>query len=255
MVGEVLEDGEALFFTEREVLIAIAVDDALRRVDDVLAMVAVFRERDLLAEQLEVARIDRAREIVHLIAGIVDVVLALDRIARCAQQVDECRAGCGAAAVADVQQARRIGADVLDLDFRMVELRQIAERLACFQDFLERIVEHIALEVEVQEAGACDLRVVEPVALDALGEFLSDLARIPMEDAGRLHGEVRREVAELFLRRHLKDDLRELALRQCSFADGILGGLFNGLCQHVFDFQKCSSYPKCMFLPSCTQTI
>ena len=255
VVGEVLEDGEALFFTECEVLVTIAVDDALRRVDDVLAMVAVLWERDLFAEQLEVARIDRAREVVHLVAGIVDVVLALDWIARCAQQVDECRAGCRAAAVADVQQARRVGADVLDLDFRIVELRQVAKGLACLQDFLERIVEHIALEVEVQEARACDLRVVEPVALDALGEFLSDLARIPMEDAGRLHGEVRREVAEFFLRRYLKDDLRELSLWQCPFADGILGSLFNGLCQHVFDFQKCSSYPKCMFLPSCTQTI
>ena len=85
VVGEVLEDIEALFLTEREVLVAVAVDDALRRIDDVLAVVAVLRERDLLAEQLEVARIDGAREVVHLVAGIVDVVLALDRIARCTQ--------------------------------------------------------------------------------------------------------------------------------------------------------------------------
>jgi len=242
VVGEVLEDIEALFLTEREVLVAVAVDDALRRVDDVLAVVAVLRERDLLAEQLEVARIDGAREVVHLVAGIVDVVLALDRIARCAQQVDESRAGSRAAAVADVQQARRVGADVLDLDLRMVKLWQIAERLPGLQDLLEGIVEHIALEVEVQEARPCDLRVIEPVSLDALGEFFGNLARIPMEDAGRLHGEVCRKVAELFRWRHLQDDLRQLAFRQSAFLDGIFSGLFNGPCQYVFDFQKCSSY-------------
>ena len=107
---------------------------------------------------------------------------------------------------------------------------------------LEGIVEHIALEVEVQEARPCDLRVIEPVSLDALSEFFGNLARIPMEDAGRLHGEVCRKVAELFRWRHLQDDLRQLAFRQSAFLDGIFSGLFNGPCQYVFDFQKCSSY-------------
>ena len=52
VVGEVLEDIEAIFLTEREVLVAVAVDDALRSIDDILAVVAVILERDLLAEQI-----------------------------------------------------------------------------------------------------------------------------------------------------------------------------------------------------------
>ena len=202
MIGEILEDIQALLLIHLQVFVAILVDDTLRRDFDILAMVAILRELDILPQQLQIARIHRLREDIHLVTGIVDIVLAFNRVARRAQQVHERRARCRAAAMADMQRPRRIGAHIFHLDFRHILGRQLAELLPRLEDLRKRIVQHIALQVEIQKTGACDLCMVEPVPLNAVGQLLSNLARILMEHACRLHGKVRGEITELLLRRH-----------------------------------------------------
>ena len=71
---------------------------------------------DVLAQRLAVAQIGRAGERVDLRAGVVDVVFARHLVAGELQQVGERIAEHGAAAVADVHRAGRVGRDVLDVD-------------------------------------------------------------------------------------------------------------------------------------------
>ena len=130
--SEFLEGGEALFLAQREILLAIRFHDALRRVNDICAVVAVFGKDRLLAQQFQVARVDRCREVVDLIARVIDVVFAVNGIAGRSQKIDECAADRCAASVPDVQQACRIRAHIFDHDARRIFLRQIETRLAPF---------------------------------------------------------------------------------------------------------------------------
>ena len=49
--GNLLEGGKALFLAQREILLAVRFHDALRRVNDIRAVVAVFGKGRLLAQQ------------------------------------------------------------------------------------------------------------------------------------------------------------------------------------------------------------
>ena len=83
---------------------------------DVLAVVAVLGHLGVAAERLEVARLDRGAEPVHLPAGVVEVVLALDGVAGGLEQARDRVAEHGVARVADVQRPRRVRAHELHLD-------------------------------------------------------------------------------------------------------------------------------------------
>ena len=130
--SDFLEGDEALFLAQREILLAVRFHDALRRVDDVRAVVAIFRKGRLLAHQFQVACVDRCREVVDLIARVIDVVFALNGIASRSQKIDESAADRCAASVPDVQQACRIRAHIFDHDARRIFLRQVETRLAPF---------------------------------------------------------------------------------------------------------------------------
>ena len=236
--GNLLEGGEALFLAQREILLAVRFHDALRRVDDVRAVVAIFRKGRLLAQQFQVARVDRCREVVDLIARIVDVVFAVNRIAGRSQEIDEGAADRCAASVPDVQQACRIRAHIFDHDARRIFLRQVETRLALFVYMTKQIIEHIALEVEIDEARPCDLRMIEPVALDARYKLLGNLLRIHAKDARRLHGEVRCKITKLFVRRHFEQDVGKFSCRKHAVGDRLLRRLPNGCAQLFLDVQK-----------------
>ena len=45
---------------------------------DVIARITAFGEIDFFPERLAIARLDREAEIFHLVAGVVDVIFALD---------------------------------------------------------------------------------------------------------------------------------------------------------------------------------
>jgi hypothetical protein len=117
-------------------------------------------------------------------------------------------------------------------------LRQLAIRLACLQDLPERIIQHVALQVEVQEARAGNLGMVKPAALNALHQFFRNLARILMEHAGRLHRKIRGKIAKLLLRRHFKNNIRQFPFRENTFSHSILCCLLNSSSKCIFDIQK-----------------
>ena len=87
----------------------VAVD--LRELGDVVAVVAVLRR--LLAAP---HRVDRGAEAVHLGAGVVVVVLALDRVAGEGEQPGHAVAVGAVAGRRDRHRAGRVRGDHLDLD-------------------------------------------------------------------------------------------------------------------------------------------
>ena len=85
-------------------------------VPDIVALVAVAGEGDVLPSQFQVAQPEGGAEDVHLTAGVVDVILAMDRKADRRQQVRHHGAIGRAPAMADVQGTGGVGGDELDLD-------------------------------------------------------------------------------------------------------------------------------------------
>jgi hypothetical protein len=86
------------------VLGAVRRGNLLRHLADIVALVAIGRERHGDAVLFQVAQPGRQAEDVHLAAGVVDVVFAGDVPAGKGQQAGQRRAVGGAAAVADVQR-------------------------------------------------------------------------------------------------------------------------------------------------------
>ena len=95
--------------------VAVGGHDVLGDVDHVGACVPILGHRGLAAEGLEVARLHRGAEPIHLRAGVVEVVLALDGLAHRLEQARDRVAQDRVARVPDVQRARRVGAHELHL--------------------------------------------------------------------------------------------------------------------------------------------
>ena len=138
----------------------------------------------------------------------------------------------------DMEKARRVGADVFHLNLRRILFRQLAVAFPCFKDFLERIVEHIALQIKIQKARAGNLGMVKPVALDALHQFFCNLTRCLMKHACRLHGKVGGKITELLLGRYFQNNLGQFPFREYAVSNGTFSRCFYGFCQCVFNIQS-----------------
>src|SRR5439155_23750620 len=101
----------------------------------VIARITAFGELNFFAERFAVARHDGKPESVHLIAGVVHIVLALDVKPRRLMQARQHVADHRHAAVTDVQRAGGIDAGEFDLDAltvseiepRMISSRELAQ--------------------------------------------------------------------------------------------------------------------------------
>lgn len=210
----------------------------LGEADDVLAVVAVLRQLRLLAELLAVARLDRPREVVHLRAGVVDVVLARHFVAREVEHVAQRVADGRAAGMAQVQAAGRVGADELDLH-ALAGGCAASVILAGGLDLADDRIQIRAVQAEVDEARAGDFRRQDGrlAFVQMLQDRLGDLARVFAGELGQLHRGVRREVAVRLVAGHLQHEYRQLlAGRQAGGDDGIGDALADGgidLLQHV----------------------
>ena len=175
-------------------------------VDHIVALVGIGRERDLDAEEGEVAQPGRQRQDVHLAAGVVHVVLAGDVIAGEGEHVRQRRAVGRAAAVADVERPRRVGGHELHLHLDALvgaatEVRALGQHLAHDRGL------GVGSEREVDEAGAGDLGLGDQFGRRQLGQQQAgELARIALERLGQLQREVGGEIAVARLLRALEQD-------------------------------------------------
>jgi hypothetical protein len=157
----------------------------------VIALVAVVGEAHGDAAELQVTQPHRHREDVHLAAGIVHVVLALNPMAGGLQQVRDRGAVGRASAMADMQGAVRIGRDELHLH-RLARLgRCVAVAFALLEHATQGAEPARLVEVEIDEAGTGDLDLGQMLrARHRLGERLRQFARLASGELGQQQGHV-----------------------------------------------------------------
>jgi len=133
----------------------------VRHRQHVVAAIAVGRERQRLAAGLEVADPQARGQDLHLPSGVVDVVLAPDRVARGLEDPRQRVAIGGLAAVTDVHRAGRVSRH--EFDQHAMRLRQRAAAPACaeFVHAREFLQVQVLGEPEVDEAGAGHLGLLE----------------------------------------------------------------------------------------------
>ena len=110
------------------------------------------RAVDVVAQGLEIAEIDRFRELRDLLAGVVDVIFPTDGEAGLFQKRRQRVAEHGAAAMADMERPGRIGRDIFDIDRCAAADPGIAEIGALIQDVADARLPEGGVEAKVDEA-------------------------------------------------------------------------------------------------------
>ena len=139
--------------------------------------------------KLHIARADGVAEGVHLRAVVVDVELTLDVEAGVLHDAAERIAQSGPAAVADVHGADGVGGDELDLGLQAATDVGLSEVHTLLAGLAKDGVLDGDGKVEVDEAGACNLNLLDCGILGHMGDDgLGDLARGAVGQLGGLQG-------------------------------------------------------------------
>ena len=139
--------------------------------------------------KLHIARADGVAEGVHLRAVVVDVELALNVVTGVIHNTAKGVAQSGPAAMADVHGADGVGGDELDLGLQAATDVGLSEVHALLAGLAKDGVLDGNREVEVDEAGACDLDLLDCGVLGHMGnDGLGDLARGAVSQLGGLQG-------------------------------------------------------------------
>ncbi len=107
---------------------------------------------DLDAVFLQIAQPDTDRENIHLAAGIVDIIFAVDIKTDRAHQRSHGSAVSSTTTVTDVQRAGGIGGDKFELDFFTLADFGAAKAFALFQNLADDIECGIAGQVKIDKA-------------------------------------------------------------------------------------------------------
>jgi hypothetical protein len=182
------------FAPRKPAAVAVFHANDARDVVNVVAAVAVVRETDAFAAQLQVAQPDADGQDVHLAAVVVDVILTLHAVAGGSEDAGQARAVRRAAAMADVQRTGRVGGDELHGDAVAGALQPVAVLLALAQGVPDDTGQGAAMQVEVDEARAGYLEPGDlPRARHAIDDRLGQFTRRPARSLGQDHGDVGRE--------------------------------------------------------------
>ena len=229
------EGGFALLAGDGHVLVPVKLRKALGVGDDVGALVAVLGEgHGLLAlVELEVPGLQGGGVLVHLVAGVVDVKLPGDLVARGLQHGGEGVPQHAAPGVADVHGAGGVGGDVLHQHPLALAGIAAAVGLAQAVDVLEHPGVKGGPVGEVEEARPGDLHLFEvgggqvQVVYDGLG----DLPGGGVEGPGAGHGGVAGPVAVGGVAGDLQDEFGQVRLGQLAGGHGLAQGVLHGLAE------------------------
>ena len=235
----------ALCFGALQIILAVDIVKALGKLLYIVAMVAVLRELYLILaeDELAVARVDGGGKLLYLVAGVVDIELAPDVVARAVEYACERVAQHAAAGVAHVHGAGGVCGDELDHALRAVSDVHAAVILALSGDVLQHVAVPALTEAEVDEAGAGDLDGVEPraIKLHVRRERFGDLARRHVQHAGAGHGVVCGIVAVGGVLGYLNAAAEHRARGQLALFYGLLAGLVQNTAYLLF----CVMYQIC----------
>ena len=226
--GELVHVGmrvEVLIGLVLDVVVAVLGEEVARGVD-----VAALLGHDV--GKLHVALGDGIAKRVHLVAVVVDPELALDLVAGVLHDVAHGVAERSPAAVADVHRADGVGGNELDLSLDAAAHVGLGEIATLLTGDAEDSVVGGRVEVEVDEAGACNLDLLDLGALGHVGhDGVCDLFRGAVSELGRLHGHSGSPLAMRSVSRSLHATILELECGQIasllSSSKGSAHQLFN----------------------------
>ena len=239
--ADVLECQEAFFIAHVQVFLAVSFKDSLGCFDDVLSMVAVFRDFCVVAAELEVSGIDGFSEMVDLVACVVDVVFGIDVIAGSAEQVHHSGTVCCASGMADVKRACRVGGNVFHEDSVLLVFRKVPVGRACLQDFFQFGIDGVCCQEEIDEPCACDIHLGNKGRVDMFHDHFRDLARRSVRCFCPAHGSIGGIIAEfLGLRDFQTLHGGVFPFRQLACRNGGVLCFFNDFLQLFSDFHEYS---------------
>jgi len=184
-------------------------------IGQVVARVAFFRQRSVLAERLQVARLQGAPQHLHLPPGVVEVILALNLVADGFQHAGDGIADHRAACAPDVQRPGRVGADELHLGAPARADVQPAEVIALGDDRLHLLLEPVVAQAKVDETRPRDLgRANERGVREMAEDDRRDLCRRFAGQTAELHRHRRGIVGIARIVRWLHPHFRNLKRRQ-----------------------------------------
>ena len=151
----------------------------MRVVNHVIAGVAILRDGLVATQELGITRIEGGGKDVELVAGIVDVELALHGVARSFQHVGQRVADCGVARAAIVQRAGGVGAHILDLPVLAAALVDVAKAAAGLDDLRHLAAQPLIGQKDVDEARPGNLDAADgAIDRQVIGDGLGDGARV-----------------------------------------------------------------------------
>ena len=260
-----LDNGKALLRGLFEQAVAVLLYQIMRQRFNVVALIpgSVKLDGVLAADLLDIAALNRMRELVYLIACIVDVELTGNVVAGPVQNRGQAVAQNAAARVAHVHRAGRVGGNELYHDlFRLFALGT-AVILTHGEYTADSLLVPTLIQREIHKAGACDGHGVKAAALEVeVGyDALRDLARRHMQRLCALHGKGGCPVAVGGILRGLYRNRRNGALRQlaCGYSLAVRrfynAGCFGAcdlICVHVYTPISKISYFYFIKRPECS---
>ena len=147
---------QTFFFTHIEEFITIDTHNAFCSFNNIVTVVAVFREFYGLTEFFQVTCVYGSSKVINLVACIVDVVFTANVHACRFHQVCQSTAYCRATTMTYMQRTGGVSTYIFQLDFFFAVAYQITIVFAFSNDACQHIVHPVLLQIKVNEAGACN---------------------------------------------------------------------------------------------------
>ena len=164
--------------------------------DQVVSLIAFFREWKVRVPFPGIARPERQTEEIHLVACVVVVILPADLCAHCLQQRGNTVSEHGLAPVADSERAGGVGADKLDHDF--VPGKRLVQTVACafVLNTAELVHTPARGNAEIDKAVGCylDLVDIRRIKFQLRHYLLGNQSRLFFQRAGQQKSHIHRQI-------------------------------------------------------------
>ncbi len=202
------EQAEPRAFRRRDEAVAIFGRELAGDRDQIVAGIQPLGDRaDVFAERLAIPHMHRACEDIDLTPRIVDVIFADHVMARIFEQRRERVANDGAAAMADMHRAGRVGRHIFDVDPPPLPHRRAAIIARFVVDQRQFVPPAVVDKPQVDEARASDARLGHFIERGEFGnKQVGERARVHAGGLGQHHRGVGRDVAMRGIARRLDAD-------------------------------------------------
>mgnify|MGYP000367858465 CR=1 FL=1 len=230
--GALLDDRHPVVFRHLVQLDAEFLGQRLTDGHEIVARIKAGRDlADILTQRFAVAQEHRTGEHIDLCAGIVDVIFLGHVIAGKGEQVGQRVTDHGAAAMADMHRAGRIGRHIFDIDLVALAERRTAKIRSFADDGRQQALPIFGRQTDIDEArtgdaNLCDIRILLQLLADDVGQR----ARVRAKALGKHHGGIGRGIAMAGIARRLDDDTAEIEAVAlfANAVDLLQGGLNSG---------------------------